>query len=77
MSPSTSATTARRGTTRTGLKVRAQLAQSYSPTGITVSDKVLQAVPMTRHEFHGIVGLHDISDSPIVNYQIKAFPLHR
>ena len=40
-------------TTTTGLKVKAQLDQGYYPTGITVSDKELQAVPITRHEFHG------------------------
>jgi transposase len=40
-------------TTRTGLKVRAQLDQGYYPVGITVTDKQLAAVPLTTHRFHG------------------------
>ena len=40
-------------TTRTGLKVRAQLDQGYYPTGIKVTDAELAAVPITRHGFHG------------------------
>ena len=40
-------------TTRTGLKVRAQLDQGYYPTGIKVTDKQLAAVPLTKHPFHG------------------------
>lgn len=40
-------------TTRTGLKVRAQLDQGYYPVGIKVTDKQVAAVPLTRHDFHG------------------------
>ena len=40
-------------TTRTGLKVRAQLDQGYYPTGIKITDKQLTAVPLTKHDFHG------------------------
>ena len=40
-------------TTRTGLKVRAQLDEGYYPTGVKVTDKQLAAVPITRHKFHG------------------------
>jgi len=40
-------------TTKTGLKVRAQLDQGYYPTGIKVTDAELAAVPITRHSFHG------------------------
>ena len=40
-------------TTRTGLKVRAQLDQGYYPIGIKVTDKQVAAVPITKHDFHG------------------------
>jgi hypothetical protein len=40
-------------TTRTGLKVRAQLGQGYYPTGTKVTDKELAAVPITKHRFQG------------------------
>jgi transposase len=40
-------------TTKTGLKVRAQLDRGYYPTGIKVTDAELAAVPITRHDFHG------------------------
>ncbi len=40
-------------TTRTGLKVRAQLDQGYYPTGTKVTDKELAAVPITKHSFQG------------------------
>jgi transposase len=40
-------------TTRTGLKVRAQLDQGYYPTGIKVTDSQLAAVPIAPHDFHG------------------------
>jgi Rhodopirellula transposase DDE domain len=40
-------------TTRTGLKVRAQLDEGYYPTGVKVTDKQLAAVPITPHSFHG------------------------
>ena len=40
-------------TTRTGLKVRCELDQNTYPAGIKVSDAELEAVNLTRHEFHG------------------------
>jgi hypothetical protein len=40
-------------TTKTGLRVRAELDQGYYPTGIKVTDAELAAVPITRDEFHG------------------------
>ncbi len=40
-------------TTRTGLKVKAGLDQSYYPRGIKITDKELQAVPLRPHDFHG------------------------
>jgi transposase len=40
-------------TTRTGLKVRAQLDQGYYPIGIKVTDKQVAAVPLIKHDFHG------------------------
>jgi len=40
-------------TTRTGLKVKAGLDQSYYPRGIKITDKQLTAVPLRRHDFHG------------------------
>jgi Rhodopirellula transposase DDE domain len=40
-------------TTRTGLKVRAELDPGSYPTGIKVTDAELAAVPLTRHAFHG------------------------
>ncbi len=40
-------------TTRTGLKVRARLDQSYYPKGKKVTDKQLAGLPIERHDFHG------------------------
>jgi transposase len=40
-------------TTRTGLKVRAQLDRGYYLKGIKVTDKQLAAVPLKPHKFHG------------------------
>jgi hypothetical protein len=40
-------------TTRTGLKVRAELDKGYYPTGVKVSDTELASVPLTKHKFHG------------------------
>jgi len=40
-------------TTRTGLKVRAELDRGVYPTGVKVSDAELAAVPLTRHDWHG------------------------
>jgi Rhodopirellula transposase DDE domain len=40
-------------TTKTGLKVRCQLDENIYPAGVKVSDAELEAVNLTRHEFHG------------------------
>ena len=40
-------------TTRTGLKVHAELDRGSYPTGIKVPDAELGAVPLTRHDWHG------------------------
>ncbi|WUC07777.1 ISAzo13 family transposase [Nocardia sp. NBC_00565] len=39
--------------TRTGLSVGAQLDAGTYPTGVTVSDAQLAAIPITRHDWHG------------------------
>jgi hypothetical protein len=40
-------------TTRTGLKVHAQLDTGTYPTGVKVSDAQMAALPVTHHGFHG------------------------
>ena len=40
-------------TTRTGLKVHAELDRGRYPTGVKVSDAELAAVPLTGHAWHG------------------------
>jgi hypothetical protein len=40
-------------TTRTGLRVRAELDDSPYETGVTVSDRQMDALPLTRHDWHG------------------------
>jgi hypothetical protein len=40
-------------TTRTGLRVRAELDQGYYPTGIKVTNAELAAVPISPSSFHG------------------------
>ncbi len=40
-------------TTRTGLKVHAELDNATYPTGIKISDAQLAALPLTRNDFHG------------------------
>jgi hypothetical protein len=40
-------------TTRTGLRVQAELDRGTYPKGVRVADKELAAVPIRRHEFHG------------------------
>jgi hypothetical protein len=40
-------------TTSTGLKVRCELDQNTYPAGIKVSDAEMDAVNLTRHDFHG------------------------
>lgn len=39
-------------TTRTGLKVHAELDEGYYPTGVSISKDDLAAVPLTAHDFH-------------------------
>jgi hypothetical protein len=40
-------------TTRTGLRVRAELDASDYDTGVQVSDRQMDALPLTRHDWHG------------------------
>jgi transposase len=40
-------------TTRTGLRVRAGLDTSAYDTGIKISDRQMEALPLTRHDWHG------------------------
>ncbi|MET8031212.1 ISAzo13 family transposase [Streptomyces avermitilis] len=40
-------------TTRTGLRVKAELDTNTYPTGIGVGDAEMAALPLTRHTFHG------------------------
>ncbi len=40
-------------TTRTGLKIHAELDKGHYPTGIKVSDEELAAVNLKRADFHG------------------------
>jgi hypothetical protein len=40
-------------TTRTGLRVEADLDQGYYPTGQKISDRDFNALPVTRHDWHG------------------------
>jgi transposase len=40
-------------TTRQGLRIHAELDPGTYPTGLKVSDADLEAVPLTRHDFHG------------------------
>jgi len=40
-------------TTRTGLRVRAELDRGLYPTGVKVTDAELAAVPLGRHDWHG------------------------
>ena len=40
-------------TTRTGLRVRAELDASSYDTGVKVSDRQMDALPLTRHDWHG------------------------
>jgi hypothetical protein len=40
-------------TTRSGLKVHAELDEGVYPKGVRVSDEDLAALPLTRHTFHG------------------------
>ena len=39
--------------TRTGLKVQAELDTGTYPKGTKITDKELAALPLTHHEFHG------------------------
>ena len=40
-------------TTRTGLRVHAELDEGIYPTGIKISDQQMAALPITRHDWHG------------------------
>lgn len=40
-------------TTKTGLKVRCELDRNAYPAGVKVSDAEIEAVKLTRHDFHG------------------------
>ena len=40
-------------TTSTGLRVQADLDEGYYPTGQTISNQDFDALPLTRHDFHG------------------------
>ncbi|MER6379880.1 ISAzo13 family transposase [Streptomyces sp. NPDC001127] len=40
-------------TTRTGLRVRAELDTNTYPTGVQIGDAEMAALPLTRHPFHG------------------------
>ena len=40
-------------TTRTGLRVRAELDTSACDTGVQISDRQMDALPLTRHDWHG------------------------
>ncbi|MFC7976493.1 ISAzo13 family transposase [Streptomyces cinereoruber] len=40
-------------TTRTGLQVTAELDTNAYPTGVTIGDAEMAALPLTRHAFHG------------------------
>jgi hypothetical protein len=40
-------------TTRTGLRVHAQLDKGHYPTGVKISDERMAALPLTRHDWHG------------------------
>jgi hypothetical protein len=40
-------------TTKTGLKVQADLDTGYYPTGVKISDAELAAVPLQPHDWHG------------------------
>ena len=40
-------------TTRTGLRVRAELDTSTYDTGVKISNRRMDALPLTRHDWHG------------------------
>ena len=40
-------------TTQTGLRIRAERDTEFYETGIKVTDDELDALPLTRHEWHG------------------------
>ena len=40
-------------TTRTGLRVRAEMDTSSYDTGVKISDRQMDALPLTRHDWHG------------------------
>jgi Rhodopirellula transposase DDE domain len=40
-------------TTKTGLRIRAELDTEWYPTGVKISDQQMAALPLTPHEWHG------------------------
>jgi hypothetical protein len=40
-------------TSRSGLKVHAELDHATYPKGVKISDQQMAALPLTRHGFHG------------------------
>jgi transposase len=59
-------------TTRTGLRVHAALDTGSYPTGASLSDAEMAALPITRHAFHGDWNytLHPQPDSPPTDSQL-------
>jgi Rhodopirellula transposase DDE domain len=55
-------------TTDAGLEVRCQLDPNSYPAGIKVSDAELQAVNLSRHDFHGDWN-YTINPKPLVPKQ--------
>lgn len=53
-------------TTRTGLKVHAELDPAAYPKGVKITDRQMAALPLTRHDFHGDW-----------NYTLTPDPTHR
>ena len=53
-------------TTRTGLKVHAELDPAVYPKGVKITDRQMAALPLTRHDFHGDW-----------NYTLTPNPTHR
>ena len=53
-------------TTRTGLRIHAELDRGRYPLGVKVSDEELAAVPLARHGFHGEwnYSMHPAAETP-------------
>jgi len=54
-------------TTRTGLRVHAELDAGQYPTGVEVSDADMAAVPIARHAFQPLLKLHGTTIVPPQN----------